>query len=104
MCIILYNYASVTAFSPSYKLVNTDKLSFSVQMASVMKQKGSFDCGLFTIYMTCVSYNLDPSLCVFEQTKMSSHFQMEPFSVKKERRSTCVPKVLSLLLLLLPLQ
>ena len=54
--IVVYDsmYASITAFSPSYKLVNTDKLSFSVQMTGFMKQKGSFDCGLFTIYMTHV--------------------------------------------------
>jgi hypothetical protein len=76
--IVVYNsmYASVTESTHSLlaKLVNTDKPSFSVQMANVMKQTGNLDCGLFAIaYMTHISYNLDPSLCVFEQTKMRSH-------------------------------
>ena len=45
------------------KLVNTDKPAFSVRMASVLKQSGSSDCGLFAIaYVTHIANRLD---CVF---------------------------------------
>jgi hypothetical protein len=51
--IVVYDsmYASVSKSTHSLlaKLVNTDKPSFSVQMANVMKQTGNFDCGLFAI-------------------------------------------------------
>ena len=47
-------YASASAFSPSYKLVNTDKFFFSVQMTSVMKAVLIVDYSLY-IYMTHVA-------------------------------------------------
>ena len=51
-------YSSVSKSTQTIlaKLVNTDKPAFSVRMASVLKQSGSSDCGLFAIaYVTHIT-------------------------------------------------
>ena len=85
------------------KLVNTDKPSFTVRMASVVKQSGCSDCGLFAVaYVTHLANNLNPSLCVFSQSKMRSHLmhcfeqkRLDPFPIVKEKRSS-IAKVISI--------
>ena len=84
--------------------MHTDKPSFSVKMASVTKQSGCFDCGFFAIsYIIHIANKLDPSLCVFHQMKMRKHLiqcfeqkQLNPFPILKERRSSNIPKVISI--------
>ena len=80
------------------KLVNTDKPSFTVRVASVTKQSGASDCGLYAIAnITHIVTGLDPSLYIFRQALMRNHLlkcfeqkKLEPFPVFKERRvSTC---------------
>ena len=74
-------YSSVSKSTQTIlaKLVNTDKPAFSVRMASVLKQSGSSDCGLFAIaYVTHIANRLDP------------------FSILKERRSSNLSKVISI--------
>ena len=80
------------------KLVNTDKPSFTVRVASVTKQSGASDCGLYAIaYITHIATGLNPSLYIFRQALMRNHLlkcfeqkKLEPFPVFKERRvSTC---------------
>ena len=59
-------YTSVSESTPTIlaKMVYTDRPFFSIKMASVSKQSGSSDCGLFAIaYKTHTAYGLDPSLC-----------------------------------------
>ena len=103
--------ADIIVYDPKYstqtilaKLVNTDKPAFSVRMASVLKQSGSSDCGLFAIaYVTHIANRLDPSLCVFHQAEMRNHLiqcfehkQLDPFPILKERRSSNLSKVISI--------
>ena len=53
------------------QLIHTDKPSFNVKIASVSKQSGSADCGLYAIaYITSIAFGLNPTLCVFEQSAM----------------------------------
>ena len=83
------------------KMVYTDRPFFSIKMASVSKQSGSSDCGLFAIaYITHIAHELDPSLCVFNQGQMRKHLiqcfekeELKPFPILKERRSSGVTKV-----------
>ena len=59
-------YTSVSESTPTIlaKMVYTDRPFFSIKMASVSKQSGSSDCGVFAIaYKTHTAYGLDPSLC-----------------------------------------
>ena len=86
------------------KLVNTDKPSFTVRVASVTKQSGASDCGLYAIaYITHIATGLNPSLYIFRQALMRNHLlkcfeqkKLEPFPVFKERRvSTCAKKLQS---------
>ena len=69
-----YTTVSESTQSILAKLVYTDRPFFSINMASVSNQSGSSDCGLFAIAnVTHIAYDLDPSLCVFNQGQMRKH-------------------------------
>ena len=86
----------------------TDKPSFTVRVASVTKQSGASDCGLYAIaYITHIATGLNPSLYIFRQALMRNHL-LKCFEQKKllfSRREEClhVQKNDSQGLLLLPL-
>ena len=98
-----YSSLSETTEDVLAQLVNTDKPFFSVKVASVTKQSCLADCGLFAIaYMTQIANKLNPSLCVFHQAEMRKHLilcfeqkQLNPFPILKERRSSNIPKMLT---------
>ena len=78
--IVIYDskYASLSADTKLLlsQLVHTDKPVFTVKIASVTKQSGSTDCGLFAIaYITSIAFDLDPAQYVFNQTAMRLHLQ-----------------------------
>ena len=76
------------------KLVCTQKPQFTVRIASLAKQSGNSDCGLYAIaYITHLAFGLDPSLFVFKQQALRSHFihcieqkTISPFPILRERR------------------
>ena len=84
------------------KLIKTDKPTITIKMASVTKQSGDSDCGLFAIaYATHLSNGLDPSLCVFNQAQMRQHIincfeseNLQPFPIIKKRRSSVLTKMI----------
>ena len=60
------------------------------------------DSLLLLIYVTHLANNLNPSLCVFSQSKMRSHLmhcfeqkRLDPFPIVKEKRSS-IAKVISI--------
>ena len=58
-------YSSLSGSSQALvaKLIRTDKPSVTVRIASVTKQSGDSDCGLFAIaYISHIANGLDPSL------------------------------------------
>ena len=86
------------------QLIHTDKPSFNVKIASVSKQSGSADCGLYAIaYITSIAFGLNPTLCVFEQSAMRPHLlncfqekEMSPFPMLRERRSSLTATTISI--------
>ena len=69
------------------QLVHTDKPAFTVKVASVTKQSGSADCGVFAIaYITSIAFGLDPAQYVFNQAAMRPHLQ-KCFEEKKSHLS-----------------
>ena len=83
-------YSSVSESTHTI-LAKPVKPSLSIKMASVTKQSGSSDCGLFAIaYITHFALKLDPSLYMFHQAQMRNHLiqclekkQLEPFPILK---------------------
>ena len=81
------------------QLVHTDKPTFSVKLSSVSKQSGSSDCGLYAVaYITHIAFGDDPSLVIFNQSKMREHLlkcleeqQMQPFPIMKKLRTSGSP-------------
>ena len=104
--IVIYDskYASLSADTKLLlsQLVHTDKPVFTVKIASVTKQSGSTDCGLFAIaYITSIAFDLDPAQYVFNQTAMRPHLQkcfeekkITPFPVLRERRSSLTARTM----------
>ena len=97
----LSSYSKYSSLSTGTKLVlsqliHTDKPYFNVKIASVSKQSGSADCGLYAIaYITSIVFGLNPTLCVFEQSAMRPHLlncfqekEMSPFPMLRGRRSS----------------
>ena len=78
------------------QLVYTRNPQFTDKVPSVTKQSGSYECGLFAIaYITHLAYGLDPSLFVFHQEAMRSHFikcienhSIDLFPTIKKRRQS----------------
>ena len=68
---------------------------FNVKIATVSKQSGTSDCGLFAIaYITAIAFGLNPSSCVFEQRMLRYHFLqclekkiITPFPLTREKRT-----------------
>ena len=58
----------------SYQLVCTQRKSFTACIATVNKQAGYNDCGLFAAaYCTTLAYGQNPSAFVYDQARMRNH-------------------------------
>lgn len=69
--------------------------SITIQVAKCKQQKGSYDCGLFAIAnATALCFGLNPSSCIWKQSKMRTHLarcfkngkmEMFPYDLCKQR-------------------
>jgi len=56
------------------QIAKTPKKELSVRIASVNKQAGYDDCGIFAAaYSTSLANDQDPSACVYQQDAMRAH-------------------------------
>ena len=80
-------------------MVHTDKPTFSVKLSSVSKQSGSSDCGLYAVAnITHIAFGDDPSLVIFNQSKMREHLlkcleeqKMQSFPILKKLQTSGSP-------------
>lgn len=76
------------------QLVCTQRKSFTARIATVNKQAGDNDCGLFAAaYCTTLAYGQNPSAFVYDQARMRNHLydclsakKMTPFPIIRNRR------------------
>ena len=76
------------------QLVCTQRISFTARIATVNKQAGDNDCGLFAAaYCTTLAYGQNPSAFVYDQARMRNHLydclsakKMTPFPIIRNRR------------------
>ena len=55
-------------------IVHTDKREISLNFIDVQKQRGTCDCGLFSLaFATCLVNRCLPERQLFEQNKMKTH-------------------------------
>ena len=89
-----YTHLSFGTTKTIAKLMHSDKQVITVHIMNVGKQRGSQDCGLYTIaFMTSLAYEKIPVTEVYEQEEMRPHLvscfekqSMSCFPVVKKRR------------------
>lgn len=85
------------------KMVCTKNLKFRVRVANLTKQSGNLACGLYAIaYITHLAFGLDPSLLVFKQGSLRSHFVeciehqiISPFPILREHRQLAIGNIIT---------